>query len=231
MAARHSPETRERVLELGRLGKTYTQIRKEFDIPKSTLSVWFRNEGQVRDRTKQLEHLKRARVLASATKTRQRMERLRKAAKSAELELAGIHASTSVRKALLAMLYWAEGTKSDKMGGLTFTNTDPVLAEFFLGELRATFPIDEQRIRIRIHLHDYHVPAAALAYWSQLLSVPQSQFGKIYVKKRSTRKRFRENFQGICFIHYGDGMIRRELLALARLIAEKSGSRRSMDRT
>lgn len=225
MASRYSPEIKQGALELGRAGKSYTEIQAELGVPKSTLSVWFANEGRVIDRTKQLEHLKRARALASATKTRQRNERLDIAAKRASIEARNLSWSTSVRKALLAMLYWAEGTKSDTMGGLTFTNTDPILARFFLDELRAVFAVDENRIRIRIHLHDYHDPETALDYWSGVLRVPRSQFGKIYVKKRSTSKRFRENFQGICFIHYGDGMIRRELLALARLLAANSSSR------
>lgn len=123
-------------------------------------------------------------------------------------------------KSLLAMLYWAEGTKGGS-GGPIFTNTDPVLLYLYLRLLRMAYPIKESRLRIRIHIHHYHNPEASIRFWSRILGVPRSQFGKIYVKKRSTRKKFRENFQGICFIKYFDTAIRRELLALGTLIAEK----------
>ena len=118
------------------------------------------------------------------------------------------------------MLYWAEGTKSDRTG-LKFVNTDPVLAKFYISLLRSAYVVDESRIRVRIHLHYYHRHKAAVTYWSNLLGVPRSQFGKIYVKKRSVLKRFRKNFQGICFINYFDGSIRRELLSLGLQIAQK----------
>jgi hypothetical protein len=121
------------------------------------------------------------------------------------------------------MLYWAEGTKSDA-AGLRFVNTDPVLAKFYISLLRSAYPIDEGRIRIRIHLHHYHRHNGAITFWSTLLGVPTSQFGKIYVKKRSVQKRFRRNFQGICFINYADAAVRRELLSLSTQIAEKLSS-------
>ena len=138
----------------------------------------------------------------------------------------------SIQKSLLAMLYWAEGTKSDKAGCATFANTDPDLIRLYLSLLRDAFLLDESRLGIRLHLHEYHDREASLSFWSGLTRVPESQFGKIYVKKRSTRKKFRENFQGICFVIYCEARVRRELLALGQILAERqTGSRRSMDRT
>jgi len=117
------------------------------------------------------------------------------------------------------MLYWAEGTKTDP-GSLIFVNTDPVLASFYLRLLRSTIPIDESKLRVRLHLHYYHSHPNARRYWSELLAIPESQFGKIYVKKRSKRKKFRRNFQGICSIVYADTQLLREILALGRILAE-----------
>lgn len=118
------------------------------------------------------------------------------------------------------MLYWAEGTKAGN-GSAVFTNTDPILARFYLRLLRTSFVLDERKLRVRLHLHHYHDHSAALAFWSEQLGIPQSQFGRIYVKKRSTSKKFRQNFQGICFIVYHDVQVRRELMALGRLLADK----------
>lgn len=220
MKVPHSLQIKHKVLELGKLGKTYTEIREVYSIPKSTLSYWFKNADVVRDRTKQLEHLKRAREKGVETIRRNKQNRLAEAVRRAETNMESFSfENTSTVKALLAMLYWAEGTKGD-YGALTFANTDPALARFYLDLLRAAYPIDESRLRVRIHLHHYHKRREARKFWSELLKVPESQFGKIYVKKRSTSKKFRRNFQGICFIVYGDSSIRRELLAYGTLLAE-----------
>ncbi len=218
----YTPELREQIVTLGKMGKTYSEIQKQFPIPKSTLSLWFKNAGKKPDRTRQLEHLKRARIIAFESIQRNKLQRVEEAVSSARTVVAELEMrNNGLAKALLAMLYWAEGTKSERSGGPTFTNTDPILALFYLKLLRKAYPIDEDRLRIRIHIHHYHNPRESLRFWSELLGIPESQFGKIYVKKRSTRKKFRRNFQGICFIKYFDTSIRRELLALGRLIAEQ----------
>ena len=220
-ATRYSKDVRREVLRMGKSGKTYPEIREKFLIPKSTLSVWFKNAGKKPDRTRQLAHLKRVRPLALATIHRHKEERVALATAIAEKELIRLPLkNTAVQKALLAMLYWAEGAKSDRTG-LRFVNTDPVLAKLYISLLRSAYRMDESRIRIRIHLHYYHRHHEAIGFWSTLLDVPTSQFGKIYVKKRSVLKRFRKNFQGICFINYFDGRIRRELMSLGHQIAQK----------
>lgn len=207
---------------MGTLGKTYAEIREKFPIPKSTLSVWFKNSGKKPDRTRQLEHLKRIRPIAMATIHRHKEERVALAAEIAGKELGRFPLKNkSVQKALLAMLYWAEGAKSETTG-LRFVNTDPLLAKLYISLLRSAYLLDESRIRIRLHLHYYHQHREAITFWSKLLGVPDSQFGKIYVKKRSVLKRFRKNFRGICFINYFDGAVRRELLSLGQQIARKN---------
>ena len=221
-ATRYSKEVRREVLRMGKLGKTYPEIRERFFIPKSTLSVWFKNAGKKPDRRRQLEHLKRVRPMALATIHRNKEKRVALAAKIAKRELSMLPLKNrSVQKALLAMLYWAEGAKSEMTGGLKFVNTDPVLAKLYISLLRSAYSLNESRIRIRLHLHYYHQHREAIAFWSKLLEVPGSQFGKIYVKKRSVQRRFRKNFQGICFINYFDGAVRRELLSLGEQIARR----------
>lgn len=206
---------------MGALGKTYPEIREKFLIPKSTLSTWFKNAGKRPDRTRQLEHLKRIRPIAIATIHRKKEARVALATGIATKELKQLSLKNkSVQKSLLAMLYWAEGAKSERTG-LRFVNTDPVLAKLYISLLRSSYTLDENRIRIRVHLHYYHRHREAIIFWSKLLGVPSSQFGKIYVKKRSVLKRFRKNFQGICFINYFDGRIRRELMSLGHQIAQE----------
>ncbi len=222
MGTRYSKEIKEEVLRLGKAGWNYSQLKERFGVPKSTLSVWFNSTGKMPDPARRHAHLHLARAKALETIRQKKNQRLVHASEVARSELQNLDLTdSSLLKAMLAMLYWAEGTKGDRSGGPKFVNTDPVLAVFYLSLLRKVYSLDETRIKIRLHLSENHDQARAVHFWSQALMVPKSQFGKIYVKKRSTQKKFRKNFQGICFIGYYDTSIRRELLSLGLQIAEK----------
>jgi hypothetical protein len=219
----YASEVKELVLNQVKKGVPYSQIGEAYNVPKSTISTWVRNENIPRDKTKQREHLKRAREKALVTIHANKETRREIAKNNAEQDLAGVPlAEISVQKALLAMLYWAEGTKGEKACALTFVNTYPLLISLYISLLRNCFPIDEPHLRIRLHLGYWHDSEEAITFWSELLKVPRSQFGKIYVKKRSTQKKFRKNFRGICFVIYGNDAIRREVLNLGRLLAENN---------
>lgn len=212
----YTTELKNEVEVLRKTGHSYKQIYVKFQIPKSTLSTWFGSKySGIFDKKKQLEHLSRIRVIALATNKR------KKDTEQAALEkrIANEIRSYPIKnvgflKSILSALYWAEGTKTHR-SPIVFTNTDPKLAKLFITILRKCYKIDERKLRIRLHLHHYHSIKKAQNFWSELLAVPLSQFGKIYIKKRSLTKKFRENFMGICFIKYYDNMLQKEVMVLA----------------
>ena len=225
---RYPKEIRTKVLKMGLAGKTYTQIRAIYPIPKSTLSFWFKRANLPRalDRARQLVHLEDIRKKARKTIMDRRQAWIAEAREVGMKEAGRIPLSnTLILKSLLAMLYWAEGAKHEKVHGLVFVNTDPKLMSLYISLLRKTYPLDESRFRVRLHLHYYHRHREAITFWSSLLQIPASQFGKIYVKKRSKSKRFRKNFEGICFVKYPANPAREELLALGRTLSERMGMR------
>jgi len=116
------------------------------------------------------------------------------------------------------MLYWAEGAKHEKVSGLIFVNTDPKLLELFISLLRNCYELDEKKFRVRLHLHYYHPIKETRQFWSKLLEIPESQFTKTLIKRRSLKKRFRKNFHGICILSYLSSSIRKEILALGYAI-------------
>lgn len=227
--ARYPKEIKLKVLRLGKTGKTYPEIQTLFPIPKSTLSYWFKNAGKKPDRMRQLEHLKRIRLLSAETKRRQRQEWINLAWENGSTAAAQLNLNNKeILMAMLSMLYWAEGAKHAKAHGMAFVNTDPQLMLLYITLLRKIYPIDEARFRVRLHLHYYHSHKDAIAFWSKMLDIPPSQFGKIYVKKRSKQKRFRKNFQGICFVKYPNSVAREEVLSFGRAVVnrfEKSSRR------
>ena len=217
---RYDDHTKERVALLRSQGKSYADIQKEFSIPKSTLSLWLGEKyAGVFDRKAQLEHLKRIRLISAQSKTAARLKRTSIATEKGAIAARNLPLrDTSVLQALLAMLYWAEGSKFYGVSGVRFVNTDPKLIRLYLFLLRSCFPLDESKLRVRLHLHHYHKKKEALRFWSSLTRVPESQFGKLYIKKRNSNKRFRKNFQGICFIYYPGETIREEILGTGQEI-------------
>lgn len=198
-------------------GKTYKEITDKLGIPKSTLSTWFGKQikGPF-DRKAQLAHLERIRPLALEAKRKDKEKQLRILKEKIDKEIKTFPLNDiGLYKSMLAMLYWAEGSKHEKVGGLKFANTDPRLLQLYMALLRKCYNINEERFRLRLHLHYYHRIKPTKRFWSEMLQIPLSQFNSTYIKKRSRRKRFRKNFMGICFVYYFSGDIRKDLMELA----------------
>ena len=229
---RYSQTEKDAVENLRKQGMTYNEIRKIHPIPKSTLSVWLGEKyAGIFDKKAQLAHLKRIQRLA-VNKIRENKISRDALYASRGFATAQLMPTNNIefQKALLAMLYWAEGTKCATACGLTFANTDPRLIQLYISMLRNCFEVDEKKLRVRIHLHYYHNKKQTRRYWSRLLHVPEDQFGKLYIKKRSKTRKFRQNFKGICIIRYGGRALLKEVLALGesigdRVVAENPPSR------
>ncbi len=213
---RYGTKIRTIVEKLRQSGKTYAEIRSQYPIPKSTLSLWLgKKYPEIFTRKMQLQHLKKIRVSARESIQRLKKQREARASESAHKVLKTLHLKDAgMRISLLAMLYWSEGTKAEGSHGLRFVNTDPRLIVLFMTLLRSSFTIDESRLRIRLHVHHYHNLREATAFWSKLLHVSPTQFWKPYRKPRNKEKRHRRNFKGICFIYYPGHYIRKELLEI-----------------
>lgn len=121
------------------------------------------------------------------------------------------------RLALLASLWWCEGSK-DLRDGVRFTNSDSGTIRFFLGLMRTVFRIDEGRIRLMLHLHEYHDMEAQKAFWAGVAGISQDQLYQPYLKPR-TGLRKREGYQGCVTVRYGDVKIARILKAAWDIIS------------
>ncbi len=211
----YTKDTKKLVEQWRGKGKTYSEITRRFNVPKSTLSTWLNKKYKgMYNQERQLAHLAKARPLALAAIQR-RIEKgntLIREQVSREIETYPL-AEVGLQKSILASLYWAEGSKSG--AGLKFANTDPDVHHLFITLLRKCFRPDESKFRVHIYVHHYHSIKECKKFWSELLKVPQTQFWKVYIKKRSTTKRFRKNFMGICFVYHSDSKLRKEIMELA----------------
>ncbi len=206
-------------------GKSYGYVSEKLGIPKSTLSVWFGKtlRGPMNNETVRA-HLKRIRPSAAAA-LRKRfieigkkqdemvLERVLKALKEIPFR------NKDVLRALLAMLYWAEGSK--RGSGIKFVNTDPDLMHLYISLLRSCYKINENKLKVVVHIHDYHSEVKVKNFWSQLLDIPLTQFNKTFIKPRSKTRRFRRNFMGICLLYYGDTSLRKEFAILNSMLKKR----------
>ena len=199
-------------------GKSYSGITKLTGVPKSTISTWFgKTIRKPWNRKTMLEHLNKIRKSANIALKKKWKEKREQEIQEIKYKIKKDFKNypknnTRILKSLLAMLYWSEGSKTK--GTMTFVNTDPKLALFYITLLRKCYNIDETKFRIWLRIHYYHSKKKSKRFWSQLLNVPINQFYKISIKKRGKSKRFRKNFAGMCSIKYNDNCLKKELMEL-----------------
>lgn len=206
---------------LRKQGYSYGQLTKELKVPKSTLHEWIRGVKRPAkfSRLDRIRWIKEIQPLGAQGNKRKREKIVSQIIKEAKNEVSKIQINHETRKAILSLLYWAEGTKV--RGALQFANTDPKLILLFINLLRQCYKLDESKFRIRLHLHYYHKVKEIKAYWSKLLSIPTNQFEKIYRKSRSKEKKFRRNYGGICFVKYYNVYLKEKIVQYGYALGEK----------
>jgi hypothetical protein len=113
-------------------------------------------------------------------------------------------------------LYAGEGTKRD--GGVEFANADPTLIAFFCAWLRESYAIDEQRLRVRVYLHDGLDLDAAEKFWSEVTKVPRTQFRSSYRAKADVTIRHTRHEHGCAYVRYGCVHTHRQIMGSVRAL-------------
>lgn len=221
----YTQKDKEKVKQLLLTGKSYGEIGKLLGVPKSTISTWFgKTLKRPIDKEIRRKHFARIHKLASIALKKNWEEKHKKEAQlikeKVEKELREYPLENiGFYKSLLAMLYWAEGSRH-KNASTEFVNTDPNLMLLYVALLRKCYNINESKFSVRLRVHYYHSKRKVKNFWSKLLNIPLNQFSKVSIKKRSKTKRFRKNFAGICCVRYKDSNIRKELMEVGSSLQE-----------
>ena len=158
MGYRGKQRERAAARELRAQAWTLREIAEELGVSRSSVSVWVRD----------VEFMPRPASHDRSTARRREPNALqrRKQREIDELLLAGVHTvgNLSPREFLMAgiALYAGEGAKRDGM--VRFTNSDPRYIAFFCSWLSNFFHIDEDRMRVRLYLHEGLDLAAAVSH-------------------------------------------------------------------
>jgi hypothetical protein len=184
-------------------GWSYKEIQKELHIAKSTAHIWLRAVAisqKAIERLLEVQRVGRAKsILSIKSKISQRNEIIRGIVQH---RVATLELNTDSFSIACALLYWAEGSKGKY---LSFTNSDPIMISVFLKLLRTAFKIDDDRLKARVHLHDYHDVNKQINFWSNVVDIPAEKI-KVYHKK-NTGLQTHPGYQGCMNVSYYDSRI------------------------
>lgn len=220
-------EVKQKALEFRAQGFTYSEIPKlvNYPIPKNTLTGWFKNitlsleaEDRIFHRIQEGSALGRA--IAWQVNRKKRKERIRKIYQKVNSEINNIDKITA--KLCLAMLYLGEGGKTGEFFRLG--NSDPMVIKLFLKLLRSAFDIEEGKLRCHVQCRADQDIKILENYWSEVSSIPLSQFRSALVDKRTIGKPTKRlDYKGVFVVEYHSNMLFLEVKFLSDILYKRLG--------
>ena len=216
MGYRGKVEEQNRARDLRAQGWTYKEICEELGVSRSSVSLWVRdvepdpeawaarsranylngNFGPRPKRPHRQQSEKQAQIAELQEEGRRRIGRLTEK----EFLVAGV------------ALYAGEGGKSDN--GVRFANSDPRMLLCFVSWLRYFYDIDEQRLRLRLYLHEGLDLDAASEFWADLLAIPTAQMVKPYRAVPDPSIRHSKHPMGCPSVSYNSSPVLRSILGM-----------------
>lgn len=175
-------------IELRKKGSSYGEIKKELNVPKSTLSYWLK-DVPLKEEYRKRFYTNKVLSLARGTQS-QKERRLREIAEiigNAQKEVSETISLESYRL-FGAALYWAEGNKKHNLG---ITNSDPYLILFMVKWFEKVLNIPATKLKVWLNIYPQQNELEIKKFWSQLTSIPLENFGKSFVKPLS--KNYKKN--------------------------------------
>jgi hypothetical protein len=184
--------------DLRRAGLSYGEMMELVPVKKSTLATWCRDvtltPEQV-DRIAQRRTPAPGRNLMGQPYTTQRSRRIEIEAIRAQAKLEAHHLSADAFWMAGVVLYWGEGTKTNRR--LSVANSDPAALRLFKAWAEE-FAKPNSGWRARLHLHADNDEPAARRWWAAQLEIPVSDFTQSFIKPDGTGHRKNHLPYGVC---------------------------------
>jgi hypothetical protein len=171
---------KQKAIELRRAGYSYSQIKKELNLSKSTLSGWLVNYPLSDERIRELRNWNYERIeKCRNTKARKKKKRLEEVFTAVSKDIGHL----CQRDMYIAgfFLYWGEGGKT-RTSTVCLTNSNPSVLTFFISWL-ILLGVDTSKLKIRLQIYADMDQEKIVEYWSTTLNIPISQFNKPQIKK------------------------------------------------
>lgn len=211
-------------LQLRKQGKSYSQIKKELALSKSTLSRWLRKYP-----------LSKARILELRGRSQVRIEKFRNTMfKKREVKLLSYYREQKnkllplTNKELLLsglFLYWGEGNKSTRHM-ISINNTDPAVLRFTMFWYRKILNIPKEKIRVFLHLYSDMELKKEINYWSKNLNMPIDNFDNPYIKKSKKSDIDQKGYgHGTCGLRVSDTIMKDKIMMSLKVISDFYGKK------
>ncbi len=215
---------RRKAFELRKLGKSYSQIKSELGISKSTLSEWLRAYPLTKEQ-----------IDALRGKSEIRIERYRQARrKTREIRLKSYYEEEknkwiplSERELFLMglFLYWGEGGKTHR-NIVSINNTDPSVMKFAFYWLNQICQVPREKIQVYLHLYSDMDVTETIAYWSKELHQSIQYFAKPYIKQSKRSDLDQKGFgHGTCGLRVYNTVLKEHILVAIQVIADHYGEK------
>lgn len=198
-------------IKLRKQGQSYSQIKKQLGVSKSSLSLWLKKLPLSKERIRELRDFNEQRIEKFRNTMRaKKISRLQGVYKAQcdnllpltpkELYIAGL------------FLYWGEGLKASP-AMVSVSNSDPKVIKFAIYWFTHVLHVPIEKLRIRIHLYRDMDIYAEIRFWSQALHISQKQFIKPYIKKTTLKSLVHKGFgHGTCDVTFGDVTLREKIM-------------------
>lgn len=202
--------SRQKAIELRRQGKSYSQIRQDLQVSKSSLSLWLKDYPLSKEKIRELRDLSAIRIEKyKNTMKKKREKRLEGYYREAENKL--ILSKDSLYICGL-FLYWGEGNKASRHT-ISIANSDPDVIKFTLVWMKEALKIPQNKIKIYLHLYSDMNIEEEIDYWMKTLNMPRGSFSKPYIKKSTRTNINHKGFShGTCNVSYNNTVLKEKLL-------------------
>lgn len=208
-------------LELRLKNKSYSQIRSELNVSKSTLSGWLSSLNWSNNITEKLtndskEKSRKNILLMNKRRLELMTVRHKLYIKEANDQFKGLKCNPLFIAGLC--LYWGEGRKTG-YGLVSVINTDVeimrIVVKFYIKILK----VQPSRLRGALFIYDDINEAAALSYWSKKLDLPVNQFIKTQILPSRSKLAKNKLQNGICNVYFSNTEIKIKIIQWVKLLA------------
>lgn len=218
-----------KAIQLRRQGESIQDIAIKLDVSKGSVSAWCR-DASLTPKQQEVLHKKMVRaghagrMLGAAANRNMKLDRQR----AAYVEVKRTMQAVSKRDLLMLGLgiYWGEGSKSDD-NKVSVSNSDPSIIAITADWLTQCLKVEKSDFKPRIYINSIHRQREEklIMFWSELLGVPQKQFGKTVFLERKNKKMYdnHESYYGVLSLGVAKpGVLKYKIMGmLSMLVHEK----------
>jgi hypothetical protein len=215
---------RRKAIELRKSGRSYSEIRKEVIVSKSTLSRWLKDFPLSKDQIRLLRDINPKRIERFRTTMKNRKKkRLLHYYQQEKNKLLPL----SSKELLVAglFLYWGEGGKV-LSHTITINNTEPSVIKFSLYWLKEALHVPKSKIRVFLHLYKDMNIEKEIEFWSMKLNISKNNFLKPYVKESKLTDLDHKGYgHGTCGLLVYNTKLKEKILMAIKALADYYGEK------